>query len=110
MDSTTQMQVLIDRFIVPAYAQQEFIERMQYNRGFISQLNGFIGDEVYQYTDSNGNLIVATVAKWQNQQAITNAKSAVFAEYERIGFNPADFYKRLNIQMERGIYSPFIQQ
>lgn len=106
MDSTTQMQVLIDRFIVPAAAQQEFQERMQYNLNFIGRLSGFISHEVYQYTNDSGSLIVVTIAKWQNHEAITAAKAAVLAEYERIGFKPADFYNRLHIQLERGIFTP----
>jgi hypothetical protein len=59
---------------------------------------------VYEQTDENENLIIITIATWQNQTCLDNAKSAVQAEYKRIGFHPAEFYQRLNIKMERGVY------
>jgi len=100
-------QILIDKFFVPKNSLIEFIERMNYNRNFIKNLPGFIRDEVYKQNDEEGNLNVVTVAVWKNQDSINDAKNNIQAEYKRIGFNPADFYKRLNIKQERGIYSEF---
>lgn len=107
MKNTKQEQAFIDKFFVPAAAKDEFLQRMKYNRDFISKLEGFINDNVYFQTDENGNLVIITVAIWHSAQDIANAKEAVFAEYKRIGFNPAEFYERLHIQMDRGVYSPF---
>ena len=45
------------------------------------------------------------MARWKNQTSIDNAKAAVQAEFKRIGFNGAEFYQRLNIKLERGIYT-----
>jgi heme-degrading monooxygenase HmoA len=106
MHDTTNTQAFIDKFFVPAAAKKEFLERMSYNRGFIHQLDGFIKDEAYIQTDENGNLLIVTVAIWRDAQAIAKAKDAVFAEYKRIGFNPVEFYERLQIKLERGVYSP----
>jgi len=98
-------QVLIDKFFIPATSIEEFSKQMNNNRSFIKKLPGFIKDEVYKQTDKDGNLTIVTIAIWKDQESIDNARSAVQTEYKRTGFNPAEFYQRLNIKMERGIYS-----
>lgn len=93
----------IDRFTVPAQAVPEFMERVNYNRSFIRQLEGFITDQVYQQQE-NGQVSIVTVATWKNQASLDNAKAKVFEEYKRTGFQPAEFYQRLGITMDRGVY------
>jgi len=97
-------QILIDKFFVPNNSSEEFIQRMNYNSGFIKNLRGFVKDEVYEQRDENGNRVIITIAIWENQERLTEAKNAVQTEYARIGFNPVEFYQRLNINMERGLY------
>jgi predicted ester cyclase len=95
----------IDRFFVPAAAIKEFKERVTINRDFIKNLPGFIEDAAYEYTDKDGNLIMVTVALWQSQEALNNAKEAVQAEYKKTGFDAPALFKRLNITMDRGVYT-----
>jgi steroid delta-isomerase-like uncharacterized protein len=95
----------IDKFFIPAAAKDEFYGRMSINRNFIKTLPGFIGDEAYQYTDNNGNLVCITVAQWENKEALNKAKEAVQAEYKKQGFDTAEMFKRLNITADRGIYT-----
>ena len=95
---------LIDKFFVPANSKKEFIERMIYNQNFIKTLPGFIKMETFQQTDSNGNVSIITNATWENKDFISKTKDAIMAEFRRIGFNPDEFYQRLNIKLERGIY------
>ncbi|MBC9911411.1 ester cyclase [Chitinophaga varians] len=94
----------IDKFTVPAQAVAEFTERVNYNRSFIRQLEGFITDKVYQHQEENGQIAIVTVATWKNQGSLDNAKAQVMEEYKRIGFEPAAFYQRLGIKMDRGVY------
>ena len=100
---------LIDKFLIPTGAIQEFYERMNYNRSFIKKLPGFVRDAAYIKTDDKGNLICVTVAVWQNEAALNNAKELVQAEYKRIGFNPAEFFQRWNINPERAIYHEYVE-
>jgi predicted ester cyclase len=95
----------IDKFFVPFAAKKEFYERMSINRHFIKNLSGFIEDVAYEYTDASGNLICVTVATWKNREAVDKAKEAVQAEYKKQGFDAAAMFKRLNITVERGIYT-----
>lgn len=97
----------IDKFSVPKAAIEEFVKRMGYNRIFIRKLPGFISDQVFEQKDNEGNLAIITIAVWENQDKLNQAKTSVQAEYKRIEFNPIDFYQRLNIKMERGQYLKF---
>lgn len=99
-------QIFIDRFIVPQNAKAEFIHRMTINRNFINALPGFIRDEAYERTDEEGNLICITIAVWENETALKNAKELVQAEYRQQGFNMPAMLERLGIRMERGQYEP----
>lgn len=98
---------IIDKFSVPKASIEEFVKRMNYNRAFIKTLSGFISDQVFEQKDKEGNLILITIAVWENTDKLNEAKTAVQTEYRRIGFNPIEFYQRLNIKMERGEYSNF---
>lgn len=103
--TVTPKQIFIDKFFVPKNGINEFKQRMQINRNFIKKLSGFIEDAAYEQFDEKGNLVVVTIAKWENQEALGKAKEAVQAEYRRTNFNPAEMYQRLQIKMERGTYS-----
>lgn len=99
-------QILIDKFILPESAVEEFTEKMNYNRSFIKKLPGFIEDTVYKRLDENGNAHIITTAVWESEEALSEAKTAVQAEYKRIGFNPPELLARLNaVSSERGIYT-----
>jgi predicted ester cyclase/heme-degrading monooxygenase HmoA len=94
----------IDKFLVPAKAKQEFLERVKINRNFIKNLPGFIKDAAYERTDENGNLVFITIAVWESEDAVKKAKEAVQAEYQKQGFNMPEMLERLNITMDRGVY------
>jgi predicted ester cyclase len=95
----------IDKFSVPKTAFEEFVKQMNYNRGFIKTLPGFIRDQAFEQNDNEENLTIVTIAVWEDQDKLNEAKTAVQTEYKRIGFNPVEFYQRLNIKMERGQYT-----
>jgi predicted ester cyclase len=96
---------LIDKFVVPPASKPEFYARMHVNRNFLKNLPGLIRQDAYEYTDHDGNLICVTVAEWESKEAIDKAKEAVQAEYKREGFDMPGMLKRLNITIDRGIYT-----
>src|SRR5690606_22547648 len=95
----------IDKFIVPAGARKEFIERMCINRDFIRTLPGFMEDAVYEQADGRGNTVIVTVAHWTTAEAVDSAKNAVQAFYREQGFDMPAMLKRLNIILDRGLYN-----
>ncbi|PIF32371.1 hypothetical protein CLU81_2899 [Flavobacterium sp. 9] len=102
--SENMKQIFIDKFIVPAQSKQEFLERVNRNRNFIRNLNGFIKDEAYERIDEKGNFIFMTIAVWENEAVLKKAKEAVQAEYKKEGFDIAEMFARLKITMDRNIY------
>jgi steroid delta-isomerase-like uncharacterized protein len=96
----------VDKFFVPRNSADEFIKQMEYNRDFIKQQPGLVKSERYDREDDNGNLTILTVAVWQDQDHLEQAKEAIQAEFRRTAFNPQEFYKRLNIKLERETYVP----
>ena len=97
-------QIFIDRFIVPESSFNEFSERMNYNREFIKNIPGFIQDTVYKSVDEQGNVLIITIAEWEDELSLKKAKELVQNEYKRINFNPQEFMLKLNVKMERGTY------
>ncbi|WP_315815168.1 antibiotic biosynthesis monooxygenase [Paraflavitalea speifideaquila] len=95
----------IDKFLVPAAGRQAFLERVRINREFIKKLPGFVEDAAYERTDEQGSLVFITVAVWAHEQALQKAKEAVQAGYKQEGFNPAAFWEKLGISMDRGVYT-----
>ena len=95
----------IDKFFVPAAAIGEFHERMHINRNFIKTLPGFITDAAYERKDEDGNLICITVARWSSLEATGKAKEAVQEEYKKEGFDMPAMMQRLNITIDRGLYT-----
>lgn len=96
-------QILIDRFELPKEAKEEFLERVKINRGFIKTIPGFLGDEAY-IQEGNDKIRFVTIATWEDQTSLDNAKTLVFAEYQKQGFVMQDFLKNHSIQIERAIY------
>jgi len=97
-------QIFIDRFLVPAEAKEEFLQRMKINRNFIKKLLGFIEDTAYEQIGGEGEFNYVTVAVWRDAEAIENAKREVFAMYQKQNFDMPAFLKRLNIKIDRAIY------
>lgn len=94
----------IDKFVVPAKAKQQFLERVAINRNMIKKIPGFIEDAAYENTDEQGNFIYVTIAVWQNEEVLKKAKETVQAAYQKEGFNLPEFLKQLNITIDRGHY------
>lgn len=95
----------IDQFSIPEKSIPEFIKQMNLNRDFVKTLPGYIKGEGFQHYDKDGNLILITIAVWENQDQLNKAKSAIQTEFKRTGFNPSVFYKLLQIKMERGEFT-----
>lgn len=97
----------IDKFSVPKTFIEDFKKQMNYNREFIKTLSGFVGGEAFEQYDNEGNLFILTIAVWESQDKMNEAKASVESEFKRINFNPAEFYQRLHVKMERGQYKNY---
>jgi hypothetical protein len=66
---------------------------------------GLIDKMAFERTDTNGNLVVMTLAIWNDEQALRKAKETAQAEYKRLGLNATAMFERLNITVERATFS-----
>jgi hypothetical protein len=96
--------IFIDSFIVPEKARQPFLERVAINRSLLKTLPGFIEDHAYEKTTGESRFNYITVATWQNQEAIDNAKKEIISLYAKQNFNMPEFLKNTGITLERAIY------
>jgi len=101
--------VLIDKFIVPEEAKAKFLEQVHKSATLLRTLPGFVEGFVYEKTDGESRHNVVTAAVWQDEEAFQNAKKSAAEEFKRIGFNPPEIMKNLNVEMERAVYrrSPY---
>lgn len=104
MEATQKTIVFTDKFIVPKKVESEFQSQMNLNRSFIKNLKGFISDEVFSTTLNDSLVEYITIAKWENEECLSNAKKLVQEEYQRTGFKPDEFIRLNNIKMERQTY------
>lgn len=64
---------------------------------------------MYEKTDGDSQNNVVTTAVWKDEEAFQNAKKAAAEGFKKIGFNPQEIMKALNVQIERAVYrrSPY---
>ena len=101
---TQDIVYFVDKFFVPKTSIADFTRQLKYNRAFIINLSGYIRGDAFEKTDSDGNFTIMTIAVWESQDKLNEAKQSIQSEFKRIGFNPIEFYQRLNIKMEREQY------
>jgi heme-degrading monooxygenase HmoA len=101
--------VLIDKFSVPEESKGEFLEAVRSSATFLRALPGFVEGFVYERTDGESRHNVVTTAVWKDEEAFQNAKKSAAEEFKRVSFNPPEIMKKLNVEIERGVYrrSPY---
>ncbi|WP_291041156.1 hypothetical protein [Dyadobacter sp. 50-39] len=94
----------ISKYHIPAPSKAPFLERQHIARAFIHTLEGFVQDYAYERITENGDTEYITIATWESDAALNNAREAVQAENLRTGFNRAEMLQQLNIRMEPGLF------
>jgi hypothetical protein len=100
-DNNSNHVYFVDRFIFPKKSEIEFKERLNHNRKILLSLPGIIRFDAMEQENQEGNQIIMTIALWKNKNYINRAKTVLQEEIKRINFNPAKFYERLNVKVER---------
>jgi heme-degrading monooxygenase HmoA len=96
--------VLIDTFIVPEESRARFLEEVHKSATFLRTVPGFVEGFVYEKTDGESRHNVVTIAVWKDEEAFQNAKKSAAEEFKKIGFNPPEIMKNLNVEIERAEY------
>lgn len=97
----------LDEFEIPMDNLKPFLEKLEYNRKIIQKLNGFIKDTVLKQEIDSLLIKVFTIAEWESQEYLDEAKVKVSEEYRRIDFDPELFNKSHGITMKRSILNKY---
>jgi len=96
--------VLIDQFVVPEAAVEEFLRAAHFSANIVKTRPGFVEGYVFKRASGEGRVNVVTTAVWESQAAMEAARKSVAEEFEKVGFKPPEIMKRLGVQIERGVY------
>lgn len=96
--------VLIDQFVVPESALQQFLQNVHFSANIVKARPGFVEGFIHERIAGDGRVNVVTTAVWASEAAMSDARKSIAEEFSRIGFNPPEIMKRLGVQMERGTY------
>jgi len=96
--------VFIDKIVIPQNAIEQVMERLNYNTEFLQKQPGLIENMHYERPDEQGNLVIVTVATWENASAVEQARAAVQEDYQRMGINLTEKLKEWGVTMDRGLY------
>ncbi len=97
--------VLIDTFIVPEAAKDEFRQAAVNAQNFIKTLPGYVEGYIYEQQDGESHYNFLTTAVWRDQDAFEAAKKSVGAEYQRTGYDPQVTRQKLGITQTRSTYT-----
>jgi heme-degrading monooxygenase HmoA len=96
--------VLIDRFVVPEQSKEKFLEAVRRSSSFLRTLPGFVEGYVYEKADGESQHNVVTTAVWKDEEAFQNARKSAAEGFQKIGFNPPEIMKSLQVQIDRAVY------
>ncbi len=94
----------VDKFVVPAVARQEFLDRVRRTHTFLKEQPGFLQGFVLEQFSGPGEFNIVTSAEWASQETFENASAVVTARYREMNFNPQETLARLGIKADLANY------
>jgi heme-degrading monooxygenase HmoA len=96
--------ILIDQFVVPEAAVEEFLRHVHFSANLVKTRPGFVEGYVFKRASGAGRVNVITTAVWASQAAMEDARKSIAEEFAKLDFNPPEIMRRLGVQIERGVY------
>ncbi|MCB0167841.1 MAG: antibiotic biosynthesis monooxygenase [Anaerolineae bacterium] len=94
----------LDKFVVPAPAREEFVEKVQTTHQLLKKQSGFLQDFVLEQASGPGEFNIVTMVEWDSIESIEPARAAVMALHQEMNFNPQELFARLGIKADLGSY------
>jgi heme-degrading monooxygenase HmoA len=94
----------VDKFVVPASARVEFLERVTATHDLLRKLPGFLRQFLLEQTAGPGEFNVVTLVEWESQGTMEKARNAVIEMHKQAGFNPQEMFARLGIRADLANY------
>jgi heme-degrading monooxygenase HmoA len=104
--SSDQAVFRIDRFVVPAASEREFLSVVAETNTVLTRMNGCVQHHVLKQDGAAGTSNYITVVEWVSFAAIQKAREAVAAKHKEMNLNPQELFNRLQIKAELGNYVP----
>ena len=105
MEKKAEEHVVIDRFMVPKAAMQDFRNRIKLSMQIIEKQAGFVNNTAYELVDHTGASTYITIVTWKSREDLENSMPCVQAEYEKLSFDPSKTMQSLHIALDRGIFT-----
>ncbi|MEA3133261.1 MAG: hypothetical protein QOG17_1107 [Gammaproteobacteria bacterium] len=104
--SRNQAVFRIDRFVVPAASEMEFLSVVAETNTVFDGMDGCVQHHVLKQDGASGASNYITVVEWASFAAIQKAREAMAAKHKEMNLNPQELFNRLQIKAELGNYVP----
>ena len=94
----------VDKFVVPAAARREFLDRVRQTHEVLRRQTGFIRDLILEQSAGPGEFNFVTLVEWESEAVLADVRAAVAAFHKEIAFDPQERLTRLGIKADIGIY------
>jgi heme-degrading monooxygenase HmoA len=96
----------IDRFVVPAAAEVEFLSTVAETNTVFDGMDGCLQRHVLGQERASAENTYITIVEWASFAAIQKAREAATAKHKQMNLNPQEMFQRLQIKAELGNYAP----
>jgi heme-degrading monooxygenase HmoA len=94
----------VDKFVVPAPAREEFLDKVHATHAVLRTQPGFVRDAILEQSSGPGEFNFVTIVEWQDSDAIEGARRAVVALHQKINFDAQAMTSRLGIRADIANY------
>lgn len=94
----------VDKFVVPAGAREEFLEKVLKTHVLLRTQSGFVQDVVLEQSGGPGEFNIVTIVEWDSADQVENARAVVMAVHQQMKFNPQEMVARLGIKADIADY------
>jgi hypothetical protein len=101
-DAYTSRFFRIDRFVVPAASEEEFLRS-------VAETNTAFDGHVLKQQNPSGDSVYITFVEWTSEAAIARAREAAAAKHAELKMNPHQRFERLGIKAELGDFLPAVE-
>jgi len=94
----------VDKFVVPAHAREEFLDKVHAWLAVLKTQTGFVRDAILEQASGLGEFNFVTIVEWENGDFFEGARQAVAALHRKMNFDPYELITRLGIRVDIANY------
>lgn len=96
----------IDRFVVPAAAEVEFLRVVAETNRVFDGMEGCLQRRLLRQKGPSGHSVFITLVEWASEIAIQKAREAAASKHAQMKLQPREMLQRLGIAAEFGDFVP----